>query len=41
MVEEKGLTENMKPLIKNGKYVCTCCARVAAKAENICDPEPL
>ena len=41
MVEENGLTKTMKPLIKNGKYVCTCCARVATKKENLCNPESL
>ena len=41
MVEDVGLTKEMKPLIKNAKYVCTCCARVAAKEENLCEPEPL
>lgn len=41
MVEDAGLTEEMRPLIKNAKYVCTCCARAAAKKENLCEPEAL
>jgi len=41
MVEAKGLTEKMKPLVKNAKHVCICCGRAAAKAENLCSPEPL
>ncbi len=41
IVEATGLTKEMKPLIKNAKYVCTCCARAAAKKENLCEPESL
>jgi len=41
MIEDKGLTKEMKPLVKNAKYVCTCCGRVAAKKANICSPESL
>lgn len=41
MVEANGLTDKMKPLIKNAKYVCVCCGRAAAKAENLCSPELL
>jgi hypothetical protein len=41
MVEEKGLTEEIKGLIKNANYVCSCCGRAAANKENLCSPEPL
>ncbi len=41
MVEDKGLTKEMKPLVKNAKYVCMCCGRVAANKANICSPESL
>ena len=41
MVEDKGLTDEMRGLIKDAKYVCSCCARAAAKEENLCLPEPL
>ena len=41
MVEDKGLTKEMKPLVKNAKYVCICCGRVAANKANICSPESL
>jgi hypothetical protein len=41
MIEAAGLTKEMKPMIKNAKYVCTCCGRVAANKENLCEPEPL
>ena len=41
MVEDKGVTDEIKALIKNPKYVCSCCGRAAAKQENLCSPEPL
>lgn len=41
MVEDAGLTEKMKPLIKNAQYVCVCCGRSAAQKKNLCEPEPL
>jgi hypothetical protein len=41
MIEESGLTQQMKHLINNSKYVCTCCGRAAVKEENLCAPEPL
>jgi len=41
MVEDEGLTKEMLPLIKNAKYVCICCGRSAAKAENLCSPEAI
>jgi len=30
-----------KKLVKNAKYICRACGRVAASAENLCDPEEL
>jgi len=41
MIEAAGLTKEMKPMIKNAKYVCTCCGRAAANKDNLCEPEPL
>ena len=41
MVEAKTPTEKLKPLVKNAKYICKGCGRAAAKAENLCSPEPL
>ena len=41
LVEDKTPTEKLKPLVKNAKYICKGCGRVAAKAENLCAPEPL
>jgi hypothetical protein len=41
MIEKTGLTPKMKPLIKDAKFVCTCCGRAALKAESLCSPEPL
>jgi hypothetical protein len=33
--------EAYKDLIRNGKYMCRVCGRVAAKAENLCAAERL
>ena len=41
LVEKDGVTNQIKGLIKNPKYVCSCCGRAAAKKENLCSPEPL
>jgi len=30
-----------KKIVRNGKYVCKLCGRVAAKKENLCSPTPL
>ena len=30
-----------KSLVRNGKYVCERCGRVAAKRENLCKPAAL
>ena len=41
MIEEKGVTDEIKKLIKNPKYVCSCCGRAAASKDSLCSPEPL
>jgi len=41
MVEDEVPTAKLKPLVKNAKYICGCCGRAAAKAENLCAPEAL
>jgi len=41
MAEDEVPTEKLKPLVKNAKYICSCCGRAAAKAENLCSPETL
>jgi len=33
--------ETLKPLVRNAKYIYWACGRAAAKAENLCMPEPL
>ena len=33
--------DEIKDIVKNGKFVCSKCGRVAANAINICDPVPL
>jgi hypothetical protein len=41
MVENDVDREKLKSLVKEAKYICSCCGRAAAKAENLCAPEPL
>lgn len=37
-----GITlDEIKDLVRNGKFVCSKCGRVAANATNLCDPVPL
>lgn len=31
----------LKPLVKNPRYICKSCGRVANNAENLCQPEAL
>ncbi len=39
---ERGITlDEYKMFVKNGKYVCRQCGRVAFLSENLCDPIPL
>jgi len=33
--------EEYKGLVRNGKYVCKSCGRVAASDKNLCRPEAL
>ncbi len=33
--------DKIKPLVKEPKYICSSCGRVAASAENLCQPEKL
>jgi hypothetical protein len=33
--------EAYKALVKNGKFLCRKCGRVAAKEANLCEPVPL
>ena len=33
--------EDFKKLVRNGKYVCKGCGRVAAEAASLCAPEEL
>lgn len=35
---EKGQMDRVAELGKDGRYFCGLCGRVAAKAENVCDP---
>jgi hypothetical protein len=39
--ESGASVEQWKELVSKGKYFCRQCGRVAARAENICDPVPL
>jgi hypothetical protein len=41
LTEKEMPLEKMKPLVKDAKFICVCCRRVAAKAENLCMPESL
>ena len=33
--------EQMKALVRNPKFICKKCGRVATKEENLCEPVPL
>jgi hypothetical protein len=37
----KSNLEDYKKLVRNGKFVCKNCGRVAAKEESLCAPEKL
>jgi hypothetical protein len=41
MVADKVPIEKIKQLVKDAKCICKGCMRTAAKAENLCVPEPL
>jgi len=39
LVEDMGISiDQYKKLIKNPKFLCKKCGRVAARAENLCEP---
>ena len=33
--------EEIKPLVRDPKFICRSCGRVAAKADHLCQPESL
>ncbi len=33
--------DNFKMLVKNSKFICKNCGRSAARAANLCDPDPI
>jgi hypothetical protein len=41
MLVEVRQMETVAKLAKDGKYICHACGRVAAKAENLCEPVKL
>ena len=41
MVAEKGIDTDYKALVKDGRFVCTGCGRVAASEKSLCAPEAL
>jgi hypothetical protein len=41
IVETGTIDEKYKELVRGGKFVCSSCGRVAAKAENLCKPTSL
>jgi hypothetical protein len=40
-VSQKGINDDYKKLVKDGKFVCGNCGRVAASDKSLCAPEPL
>ena len=41
-IVEKGTdVETIKNLVKDAKFMCKTCGRVAAKQKNLCDPIPI
>jgi transposase-like protein len=33
--------EKLKPLVRNAKFICSSCGRVAAEQKNLCQPVAL
>lgn len=33
--------EELKPLVKDAKYICSECGRAAARPENLCSPQQI
>ena len=40
-VARKEAMDQLKPLVKNAKFICRGCGRVANEAKWLCDPEGL
>ncbi len=38
---KKGDLDDIKDIVKKGKYICTKCGRVANKKKNICKPDKI
>jgi len=41
MVVEKGVNADYEALVKDGKFICTGCGRVAVSEKNLCTPKAL
>ncbi len=41
MVALETPVEELKPKVRNAKYICRFCGRAAAQPESLCKPEPL
>ncbi|MFQ5978868.1 MAG: hypothetical protein ACE5OZ_12135 [Candidatus Heimdallarchaeota archaeon] len=41
IAEEGKIDDEYKELVRDGKFVCTSCGRVAAKGKNLCNPTSL
>jgi hypothetical protein len=41
LVGKKTLVEDLKALVKDAKFICKGCGRVAADEKNLCAPEAL
>jgi hypothetical protein len=41
VVGDQADIEDIKPLVRNAKYICASCGRAAASADNLCNPVSL
>jgi hypothetical protein len=41
LVSKKAPTDELKALVRDGKFICKGCGRVAASEDNLCAPEAL
>jgi putative intracellular protease/amidase len=41
MLVDQRRMQTVAELARNGRYICAICGRVAAKAENLCEPVAL